>query len=182
MRERSPPTGPGLHIGDALARRDPTNIDWQGDLSVIQERIGYVLQAHGNLEGALAAYRAGLEIREALASRDPTATDWQGDLSVIQERIGYLLLAQGDVEGALAAYRAGVEILRSAPPPRPHRYSAAARPVNHRKKIEGSLRACSLRSKKSTAYRTEYLTAKITPHLATSSEALLTLTAATGMP
>jgi tetratricopeptide (TPR) repeat protein len=155
-----------------LASRDPTDIDWQGDLSVIQERIGYVLQARGNLEGALAAYRAGLEIREALASCDPADTEWQGDLSVIRERIGDVLLAQGDVEGALAAYRAGVEI-REALVRRDPTDTEWQRDLSIiRKKIESLLWAYSLRSNKSTPTELKSPTANITPHLATSSEAL----------
>jgi tetratricopeptide (TPR) repeat protein len=79
-------------------------------LGVSQERIGDMLRAQGDGEGALAAYRAGLAIVEALARRDPANTQWQRDLSVSQNKIGDMLSAQGDGEGALAAYRAGLAI------------------------------------------------------------------------
>ena len=91
MREHSLPTGPGLQISEALARRDPDNARWQCDLSLSHERTGDVLLAQGDLEGALAAYRAGLQICELLVRGDPADTEWQEDLSVIQERIGDLL-------------------------------------------------------------------------------------------
>ncbi len=72
----------GLAIGEALARRDPANTEWQRDLSVSHDRIGDVLVAQGDRGGALKAYQAGLAIREALARRDPANTEWQRDLIV----------------------------------------------------------------------------------------------------
>lgn len=99
-----------MTIAESLAARDPTNTQWQRDLSVCHGRIGDELQAQGDGPRAVAAYRQSLAIREALAVRDPVNTQWQRDLSVCNVRIGALLQAQGDVPGALAAYRQSLAI------------------------------------------------------------------------
>ena len=95
---------------DELTTEDPSNADWQRDLSVSHVKIGDVVIAQGDLAGALAASRAGREIAETLAAQDPANAGWQRDLSISHERIGDVLIAQGDLAGALAAYRAGLEI------------------------------------------------------------------------
>ena len=66
----------GLNIAEKLAAQDPSNSEWQHDLSVSFERIGDVQSARGNLEVALKAYQDGLEIREKLAAQDPSNTGW----------------------------------------------------------------------------------------------------------
>jgi hypothetical protein len=57
-----------------LAKADPGNAGWQRDLSVLNERLGDVYLAQGNLPDALEQYRASLirmiPIRDADASRD----------------------------------------------------------------------------------------------------------------
>ena len=50
-------------------------------------RIGDVLLAQGDGDGASAAYQAGLAIREPLARRDPGNTEWQRDLSVSHNKL-----------------------------------------------------------------------------------------------
>ncbi|MDS4040857.1 MAG: hypothetical protein RKP20_06745, partial [Candidatus Competibacter sp.] len=72
----------GLTIGEGLARRDPSNTEWQRDLSISHEKLGDVRSAQGDLAGALQAYQAGLTIREGLARRDPSNATWQLDLVV----------------------------------------------------------------------------------------------------
>ena len=91
---------------EAAVRRTGT----ERDLLVSQERIGNVLVAQGDRDGALKAYQAGLAIAETLARRDPANTEWQRDLSVSQNKIGDVLVAQGDRAGALKAYQAGLAI------------------------------------------------------------------------
>ena len=91
---------------EAAARRTGD----ERDLSVSHDRIGNVLVAAGDREGALTAYRAGLAIREPLARRDPGNTEWQRDLSVSHGKIGDVLEAEGDREGALNSYRASLAI------------------------------------------------------------------------
>ena len=83
----------------------------QRDLSTSHNKIGNVLEAQGDLVGALAAYRTCLAIRDTLASRDADNTQWQRVLYVSQVNIGDVLVAQGDLPGALAAYHTGLAIM-----------------------------------------------------------------------
>jgi hypothetical protein len=64
------------------AAADRSNAGWQRDLSVNHIKVGNVLSARGDLDGALREYRAGLEIRERLAAADRSDAGWQRDLWV----------------------------------------------------------------------------------------------------
>jgi tetratricopeptide (TPR) repeat protein len=99
-----------VDISERQLAAEPTNTQWQRDLSVSHGRIGGVLVALGDGSGALVAYRKSLAIAEALAARDPANTEWQRDLSVSHEKIGDVLVAQGDGSGALATYRKSLAI------------------------------------------------------------------------
>lgn len=95
--------------GDSLARRltelEPANTEWQRDQLVSHNKIGDVLVAQGDGEGALAAYREGLEIARTLTGRDPGNTKLQRDMAASYTSIGDVLVAQGNRVGALAAFR-----------------------------------------------------------------------------
>ena len=91
-----------------LSASDPSNLDCRRDLSVSQERIGDLLQAQGDLEGALREYRASLEVSGSLSDADPSDLGSRRDVSVSHDRIGDVLQEQGDLTGALRAYRAGL--------------------------------------------------------------------------
>jgi Flp pilus assembly protein TadD len=104
-----------------LAAGDPSNTEWQRDLSVSHERIGDVRVACGELGGALSAYEAGLAIRERLAAVDPTNTGWQRDLTASHQRIGDVRRAQGDLAGALRPTRRASASART--------WSSATRPT-----------------------------------------------------
>src|SRR5262249_23068772 len=84
---------------------DPSNMQWQRDLSISYEKVGYVLAAQGKLDEALKAYRDRLAIAERLATADPSNTEWQGDLSTPYERDGEAPVAKGRLDEALRAYR-----------------------------------------------------------------------------
>jgi tetratricopeptide (TPR) repeat protein len=99
-----------MDIAERLAASDPSNAEWQRDLSVSHNKIGEILQAQGNLAEALAAYQRGMDIAERLAASDPSNAVWQRDLSVSHDRIGDILRAQGNLAEALAAYQRGIDI------------------------------------------------------------------------
>jgi hypothetical protein len=87
-----------LEIRERLAKQEPSNSEWQHDLSISYERVGDVLSAQGDLAGALKSYRDRLEIRERLAERDPSNAGWQSDLAWNYWRIGS---ARAEVEPTL---------------------------------------------------------------------------------
>jgi tetratricopeptide (TPR) repeat protein len=87
-----------------LAAAEPSDTQWQHDLSISHNHLGDVLKAQGEMGGALAAYRDALAISQRLAAVEPAKAQWQDDLSTSHNNLGELLIAQGDVGGALAAY------------------------------------------------------------------------------
>jgi tetratricopeptide (TPR) repeat protein len=99
-----------LAIAERLAKADPGNASWQGDLSVSYEKIGDVQQAQGDLAAALTSYQVALAIRERLAKADPGNAGWQRDLSVSHNKVGDVQQAQGDL-AALTSYQAGLAII-----------------------------------------------------------------------
>ena len=106
----------GLTIRERLAKTDPSNADWQRDLLLTYNNVGFVLQVQGNLPEALKAYRDSLTIRERLANVDPGNTGWQGDLASSYNNVGVVLRAQGNLTDALKAYRDGLTIRERAWP------------------------------------------------------------------
>jgi len=95
---------------ERLAASDLGNAALLRDLSVSYEKVGEVLMAQGDLDGAQRAYQATLEIMEVLARSDPGNAASQRDLSVSHEKVGDVLMAQGDLAGAQHSYRASLEI------------------------------------------------------------------------
>jgi hypothetical protein len=100
-----------LVLAERLASADPTNSEWQQNLSVSQEKVGDLLRAPGDLNGALQAYRESISLRKRLAAADPTNASWQRDLSVSYNKVGDVLSAQGELAGALKAYRESLAII-----------------------------------------------------------------------
>jgi len=80
------------------------------DVAASLNRIGNVLEAQGDLAGALTVFRRSLMIAERLAASDPTNRQRQRDLSVNHEKIGDVLKSQGDLFGALGAFQLCLEI------------------------------------------------------------------------
>src|SRR5262249_16300271 len=71
-----------LAIFERLAKADPSNSQWQHDLSVSHIKVGYAQRDQGDLSAALTSYRATLAIFERLAKADPGNAEWQRDLIV----------------------------------------------------------------------------------------------------
>jgi tetratricopeptide (TPR) repeat protein len=94
----------------ARAAADPSNAEWQRDLSVSHDRIGDTARAAGDLSAARAAYQAGLDIARRLAAGDPSNSQRQRDLSVSHIKVGDTIRAAGDLTAARAAYQAGLDI------------------------------------------------------------------------
>ena len=111
----------GQALVQALAARDPSNAEWQRDLSVSYNKISDISAARGDSDGALIAYKDGLGIRKALAARDPSNVVWQTDLVVSAAKLasagapeaarhlaeGLAILKRLNAEGRLTADQEG---------------------------------------------------------------------------
>ena len=60
-----------------VAASDPSNTDWQRDLSVSHNKLGDVARAKASSTRPPQAYRDGLTIAKSLAASDPGNADWQ---------------------------------------------------------------------------------------------------------
>ena len=130
-----------LAIREKLAAQDPSNTEWQRDLSVSFNKIGDVQRARGNLDAALEAYGDGLAIAEKLAAQDPSNTEWQRDLSVSFNQIGDVQRARGNLDAALKAYQDSLAIREKLAAQDPSNSRVAARPLGQ---LRGSA-TCSAR-------------------------------------
>jgi tetratricopeptide (TPR) repeat protein len=95
-------------IAERVTSADPSNTDWQRDLSVSYNRIGDVLMDQGNLPEALKSFRAAFAVAERLAKAAPNNTLWQQDLSISNERLGDVYFKQGNLHETLEQYRASL--------------------------------------------------------------------------
>ena len=99
-----------LAITQCLASMDPSNADWQRDLTDAHARVGNILQAQGQLDEALAEFRESLAIFQRLASMDPSNASWQRELAIAHARVGDILQAQDQLDEALAEFRESLAI------------------------------------------------------------------------
>jgi tetratricopeptide (TPR) repeat protein len=103
---------------EAAKQQDPLG----RDVAASYDRIGGVLQAQGDLGGALTAHQSAMRIAEPLAASDPSNNQGQRDLSISLDRIGDVLQAQGNLAGALAAFQRSMgiaEVLAASDPRNP---------------------------------------------------------------
>jgi tetratricopeptide (TPR) repeat protein len=77
-----------LDISRRLAAKDPSNAQWQRDLSVCLGSVGDVLMAFGDLSAGRAVYEESLDIAKRLAAEDPSNAQWQRDLIRSYVRLG----------------------------------------------------------------------------------------------
>ena len=99
-----------FQITKEKAARDPSNSDWQRDLSVSYNKVAGILEAQGERKQAQAHYEKSLAISEKLAARDPSNSDWQRDLSVSYNNVAGILQAQGERKQAQAHYEKSLAI------------------------------------------------------------------------
>ena len=74
------------------------------NLSILADRIGKFRETTGNLEQALAYYKAGMEMDKVLVKRVPDHADHKNNLAVSYEKLGDVQRALGNLESALAFY------------------------------------------------------------------------------
>ncbi|TKB67294.1 MAG: DUF4062 domain-containing protein [Nitrospira sp.] len=98
-------------LAQRLMDKDPSNTEWQRDLSVSHDRIGDVLVAQGDLPAALTVFRASLGIAETLAKRDAGNSQWQRDLYVSYWRLADMAEKRNAVKEAGAYWKQAYEVL-----------------------------------------------------------------------
>lgn len=76
-------------------KTDPTNPEWQHDLSVSYDRLGAVAFAFGHLDDARRWFKKSLALSQALANADPANLDRQRDLAALYSKIGDVVVAVG---------------------------------------------------------------------------------------
>jgi tetratricopeptide (TPR) repeat protein len=79
-------------------------------IAVALDRIGDVLVARNDLEGALKHYREGLDISRALYEQDKSHAERARDVFVSLGKIGLALELQGDGAAACTRYREARDI------------------------------------------------------------------------
>ncbi|MGZ3298150.1 MAG: hypothetical protein ACXU8O_03970, partial [Asticcacaulis sp.] len=67
--------------------KDPSNTQWQNDVSVSVERLGDVLMAQGDLAGARKAFEESLAIRRSLAAKDTGNSLWQNNDWIVLRKL-----------------------------------------------------------------------------------------------
>ncbi len=103
-RVPSPPIATLSRSGEALAAKNPGNIQLQHELSAFDTEVGDVLLGQHDLPEALAVYRDAFAIVKVLAAKDPGNTELQRDLLLSYERFGVIAYLQEDFAGALDAF------------------------------------------------------------------------------
>jgi non-specific serine/threonine protein kinase/serine/threonine-protein kinase len=114
-----------LTIRQALADREPTNIEVQSELAESHERIGTILRDTGDVSGAHESYRQALTVLEKLSAQAPENAELRRKLAAAYARMGDIkawprLPNLGDTAGGLECYRKALairEALSAADPP-----------------------------------------------------------------
>lgn len=100
-------------ISERLVARDPERADWQAELSYAHSNLGSLLQAQGDLEGALDRFRRTLAIdrrRLELAAGAGSEDEVRADLASAHNAVGVVLERTGRLEEARAQYAADLAI------------------------------------------------------------------------
>jgi tetratricopeptide (TPR) repeat protein len=82
------------------AADDPSNADWQREISIADNKLGEVAMLDGQLDVARGRFEDALTVREGLAARDPGNITGQGDLEASYMRLGALAISMGELDSA----------------------------------------------------------------------------------
>jgi hypothetical protein len=83
----------GLAIRKTLAESDPSNSQWQRDLSVSCTKLSEVAEKSGKRALALDWAKKSLAIDEKLVELDPSNAIWRKDLAISQRMVARLSAA-----------------------------------------------------------------------------------------
>jgi tetratricopeptide (TPR) repeat protein len=94
-------------IAERLAQQDPSNTQWQRDLSASHELRGDLLFQQGKASEALQHYQASRAILERLVQKDSSNAEWQQYLAETDYKVAFTLYVLRNVDDALQTYEAG---------------------------------------------------------------------------
>jgi tetratricopeptide (TPR) repeat protein len=77
-----------------------------GQLALLDNNLGHVLEARGDAEAAAAYYRERLQLATRVVASEPDEGDYLADLGSAHNDLGRLALQRGDLLGAIAEYHA----------------------------------------------------------------------------
>ncbi len=97
----------------SFAEYEPSNSEWQRDLSLSYNELGDIAVASGDLSGAREWFEQGLAIAKSLAASDPANSKWQRDLSFSYNKLGDIAVRSGDLGGARCWYEEGLAFAKS---------------------------------------------------------------------
>jgi len=103
-------------ISEELVAEDPVNLAWQRELSYAHSNLGSVLQAQGDLPGALERFEATLAIDRRLAAAaesDQQRSQSLFELAASHNTVGVVLEHMGRLDEALAEYEADLALRRA---------------------------------------------------------------------
>ena len=87
--------GSYLEMANRLIMIDPARTDWQREVAYANSNIGSVLEARGDLEGALHRYRACLKTERQLLEKTPGDKDLRHSVAASHNLIGVALRSTG---------------------------------------------------------------------------------------
>jgi tetratricopeptide (TPR) repeat protein len=93
-----------LDINERLAKIDPTNKEWLGQLATSYGNVGYAIDRQGNLSESLKYYTAAREKQKILADLDPTNVTVLDQLAGHLDSLGYVYQRMGRSGDALVTY------------------------------------------------------------------------------
>jgi eukaryotic-like serine/threonine-protein kinase len=103
-------------VSERLVALEPGRADWRAELSYAHSNLGSLLQAQGDLPGALDRFRRTLAIDETLtaeAEGSPEEGDRRFDLALTHNTVGVVLERMGRLDEAVEHYRADLAIRRA---------------------------------------------------------------------
>jgi non-specific serine/threonine protein kinase/serine/threonine-protein kinase len=123
-----------LRLLDQLGEQHPEDSGVLRYRALVRERLGTVLLAAGNLDGATEVFRESLAIREAAAVAQPANAEARRDVAVALEKLADALLEAGDTDQALASTRESFEVFRALAAADPRNATARrSLAISHRK-------------------------------------------------
>lgn len=93
-----------LELAEALASRDPNQVEWQRLLGVSHFWVGSVYYRQGDLEKALDRFESQLSIQQKALVDRPDDGELEQEISYALSNVGFVRRARGDLEGALDAF------------------------------------------------------------------------------